>query len=216
MLAVVVVAPADARADTPGTWERVRTEDGIVVSRKEVPGSPFVAFRGEGDVDAPLLNVGSVLVDVPHEKDWIDGVVDARILHKVADTEYVMYSHLGMPVPLSDRELVTDVTLSVDPGTKTMTVHMRSVSDPSAPQTSFVRAQLKDSVFVLTSIDGGRRTHVTAEIHCDPKGSVPAWIVNLFQRSWGYKTITSLRRRSAAAPVHTELKAMLSAKGFEG
>jgi short-subunit dehydrogenase len=215
MLAVVA-APTEARADTPGAWERVRTEDGIVVSRKEVPGSPFVAFRGEGDVDAPLLNVGSVLVDVPHEKDWIDGVVDARILHKVADTEYVMYSHLGMPVPLSDRELVTDVTLSLDPGAKTMTVHMRSVSDASAPQTSFVRAQLKDSVFVLSSIDGGRRTHVTAEIHCDPKGSVPAWIVNLFQRSWGYKTITSLRRRSAASPVHTELKAMLDAKGFEG
>jgi short-subunit dehydrogenase len=210
----VVILPAGVRADTPGAWERVRTEDGIVVSRKEVPGSPLLAFRGEGDVDAPLLNVGSVLVDVPHEKDWIDGVVDARILHKVADTEYVMYSHLGMPVPLTDRELVTNVTLKLDPAAQSMTVHMRSVSDPSAPHTSFVRAELEDSVFVLTSIDGGRRTHVTAEIHCDPKGSVPAFVVNLFQRSWGYKTITSLRRRSAAAPVHAELVAMLDASGF--
>ena len=211
----VVLAPAEGRADpATGSWERVRTEDGIVVSRKEVPGSPFVAFRGEGDVDAPLLTVGSVLVDVPHEKDWIDGVVEAKILHKVTETEYIMYSHLGMPVPLSDRELVTDVTMTIDPAAKSLTVHMRSVSDPAAPQTGYVRAQLKDSVFVLASIDGGKRTHVTAEIHCDPRGSVPAWIVNLFQRSWGYKTITSLRRQSARAPVLTQLKSMLDASGF--
>src|SRR5262249_52181441 len=163
-------------------WERVRTEDGVVVSRREVPGSPFVAFRGEGDVDAPILGVGDVLVDVPHEKDWIDSVVEARVLRKVSDTEYIMYSHLGMPVPLTDRELVTDVTITLDQAKRTLTVRMRSVTDPSAPKTSYVRAQLKDSVFVLSSIDGGKRTHVVAEIDCDPKGSVPAWMVNLFQR----------------------------------
>jgi NAD(P)-dependent dehydrogenase (short-subunit alcohol dehydrogenase family) len=211
----VLLAPGVSLAQSTA-WERVRTEDGIVVSRKEIPGSPFVAFRGEGDVDAPILTVGNVLVDVAHEKDWIDGVVEAKILHKVSETEYIMYSHLGMPAPLSDRELVTDVTLTLDPAAKTLTVRMRSVSDASAPQTSYVRAQIEDSVFVLASIDGGKRTHVTAEIHCDPKGSVPAWIVNLFQRSWGYKTIASLRQQSAkpTVAVHPQLNSMLQDKGF--
>ena len=63
------LAPAASFAGDAAGWERVRTEDGIVVSRKEIPGSPFVAFRGEGYVEAPLLTTGSVLVDVPHEKD---------------------------------------------------------------------------------------------------------------------------------------------------
>jgi hypothetical protein len=211
----IALAPSTSFADG-GSWERVRTEDGIVVSRKEVPGSAFVAFRGEGDVDAPLLSVGNVLVDVPHEKDWIDSVLDARVLHKVSDTEYVMYSHLGMPGPITDRELVTNVTLTVDAAAKTMTVRMRSIQDASAPQTKFVRAEIKDSVFVLRSIDGGKRTHVVAEIHCDPKGSVPAWMVNLFQRNWGYKTITSLRRQSSkqVAPMNDLLRARLQENGM--
>ena len=180
------LADSSAASETDGSWERVRTEDGIVVSRKEIPGSPFVAFRGEGDVDAPILTVGNVLVDVPHEKDWIDSVVEAKVLRKVSETEYIMYSHLGMPAPLSDRDLVTDVTLTLDAQARTLTVRMRSVTDPSAPQTGYVRANLEDSVFVLASIDGGKRTHVTAEIHCDPRGSVPAWIVNVFpEGAWG-------------------------------
>jgi NAD(P)-dependent dehydrogenase (short-subunit alcohol dehydrogenase family) len=217
MLAVVA-APAVTLANDGAGWERVRTEDGIVVSRKEVAGSPFLAFRGEGDVDAPILAVGDVLVDVPREKDWIDSVVEARVLRKVTDTEYVMYSHLGMPGPVTDRDLVTDVTIVLDAATKTLTVHMRSTSDASAPERGFVRADMKDSVFVLTSIDGGARTHVTAEIHCDPRGSIPAWMVNLFQRSWGYKTIKSLRRQSTnpAVPVNDLLRVTLAAKGLAG
>jgi len=219
MVAVLAVALASSvsLADSgAASWQRVRTEDGIVVSRKEVPGSPFVAFRGEGDVDAPILTVGNVLVDVAHEKDWIDSVVEARVLHKVSATEYIMYSHLGMPIPLSDRDLVTDVTLTLDAAARTLTVRMRSVSDPAAPQNGYIRSQLEDSVFVLASIEGGKRTHVTAEIHCDPSGSVPAWIVNLFQRNWGYNTIASLRRQAAkpTVPAHPELAAMLEEKGF--
>jgi short-subunit dehydrogenase len=217
MIAVlgIALAPAVSFADGP-TWEKVRTEDGIVVSRKEIPGSPFVAFRGEGDVDAPLATVGNVLVDVPHEKDWIDSVVEARVLRKVSDTEYIMYSHLGMPAPLTDRDLVTNVTITADSSAKTLTVRMRSVQDGSAPQTGYVRAQLEDSVFVLKSIDGGKRTHVVAEIHCDPKGSVPAFMVNLFQRSWGYKTISSLRRQAAKSsiPSNATLMALLKDKGL--
>src|SRR5262249_36162634 len=68
-LAVVLggLAPSNVSADDGG-WERLRTKDGIVVSRKEIAGRPFVAFRGEGDVDAPIRAVADVLVDVPHEK----------------------------------------------------------------------------------------------------------------------------------------------------
>jgi hypothetical protein len=215
-LAVTVALPGASWADgARSAWERIRTEDGIVVSRKEVPGSPFVAFRGEGDVDAPLLAVANVLVDVPHEKEWIDSVVDAKILRRVSDTEYVVYSHLGTPVTMSDREFVADVALKLDPPRKAMSIEMRSTTDPSAPHTSFVRAELEDSVFALTSIEHGTKTHVVAEIHCDPKGSIAAWIVNLFQKSWGYNTIASLRRqvRRGSAPTEPHLETLLRGAG---
>jgi short-subunit dehydrogenase len=201
-----------------GGWERVRTDDGIVVSRKEIAGSPFLAFRGEGDVDAPLEAVGDVLVDVPHEKDWIDNVVEARVLRKVSDVEYILYSHLAMPGPVTDRDLVTDVTVSADKAKRSLTVHMRSVTDAAAPSTRYVRADMKDSVFVLTSLDGGARTHVVAEVHCDPRGALPSFMVNLVQRSWGFNTIKSLRKQSAkgSAPSNELLHALLADKGIVG
>jgi len=206
---VMSLAPSAARA-AAGVWERIRSEDGILVFKKEVEGSPFVAFRGEGTVDAEPLRVGSVIVDVPREKEWLDSVVEARVLRKVSDTEYIMYSHLGTPIGMSDRDFVTDVTIQADPAAQTVAFRMRSVDDPSAPKTGYVRATLIDSSFVIASAGPGK-THVVAEIHCDPKGSIPSFIVNMFQRGWGYNTLQSLRRQVKKSEVatHPLLKAAL-------
>jgi len=214
-LAVPILSPAHARADA-ASWETLRHEDGIVVSRRVVPGSPFVAFRGEGDVDAPLLLVGSVLVEIDRDHEWIDSVAEARVLRQVNRTEYVTYSHVATPPTMSDRDFVMDVTLDAEPATKSLVVRMHSVNDPSAPKTKYVRGDMQESVFTLTSIDGGKRTHVVAEVHCDPKGNIASWIVNLFQKSWGYNTIHALRAQLTKKDiaVHPVLAAILEEKGF--
>ena len=208
-LALALVVPGVVYADP--AWEAIRNDAGIQVSRKVVPGSPFVAFRGEGDVQAPLLAVADVLVDVPHETDWMDSVREARILRKVSDTEYIMYSHLGTPPTLTDRELVADVRVSIDAPAHALTVEMRSVDDPAAPRTDYVRARITESTFSLRANPDGHSTHVTAEIHCDPGGSLPGWVVNFVQRSWGFNTIQSLRKQVALgrAPANPLLRQRL-------
>jgi hypothetical protein len=212
-LACCVVAVI-ARAESG--WETIRVEDGIVVSRQDVPGSPFVALRGEGDINAPLVSVASVLVDVPHQKDWMDDVVEARILRQVSATEYIVYSHLGTPPTMSDRDVVVDATLTVDAPKRTVTVSMHSVTDPSAPKTDYIRADLRESRFVLSPSADGKRTHLVVEMHADPKGSIAAWIVNLFQKNWGYNTISNLRRRitNPSLEINAPLRQYLEFSGF--
>jgi hypothetical protein len=214
LLRIPSVAAAEDEPDAG--WVRMRTEEGIIVSRKDIPGSPFLAFRGEGDIDEPLLLVGSVLVDIKRDREWIDSLVESKILRTVSETEYVTYTHIGTPITMSDRDFVTDVTLAIEPAQKRLDLQMHSVSDPAAPTTRYVRGELTRSSFTLTSIDGGRRTHVVAEIHCDPKGSIAAWIVNKFQNDWGYNTIKSLRAqvRKPDVAVHPRLKAVLEERGF--
>jgi len=217
--ALLLVTPRSGAAavDRDGSgWIRMRTENGIVVSRKDVPGSRFLAFRGEGDVDEPLLLVGSVLLDISRNREWIDSLLESKILRTVSETEYITYTHIGTPITMSDRDFVTDVTLAIQPVEKQLAIKMHSVTDANAPTTKYVRGDLSSSSFSLTSIDGGRRTHVVAEIHCDPKGSIAAWIVNKFQNDWGYNTIRSLRTqvKKPDIAVHPRLKAVLEEKGF--
>ncbi|HEY2510595.1 MAG TPA: START domain-containing protein [Polyangiaceae bacterium] len=214
-LAFALTLAGSSSADD-GRWVNMRVENGITVSRKDVQGSSFMAFRGEGDIDEPLLLVGSVLVDITRSKEWIDSLVESKVVRAVSETEYVTWSHVGTPITMSDRDFVTDVVLSVDPAVKELDIKMHSVNDPDAPKTKYVRGELTSSSWTLTSIDHGARTHVVAEIHCDPKGSIAGWIVNQFQRNWGYNTLKSLRDQvhKPNIAVHPRLKAVLEEKGF--
>ena len=216
VIALALGLTVSARADAASGWETLRNQDGITVSRRDVPGSPFVALRGEGDVDAPLLTVGSVLVDVARDHEWIDDIVEAHVLRRVSETEYVVYSHLGTPPTMSDRDFVVDVRISADAPSRTIAVRMHSVDDPAAPKTDYVRADLEESSFVLTANADGTKTHVVAEMHADPRGSIAAWIVNLFQKNWGYNTIANLRKqlRKPGIGVSAPLQSLLASRGF--
>jgi hypothetical protein len=196
--ALIFASPASvALADGGSRWETVREQDGIRVSRQEIAGSPFLALRGEGDVDEPLPVVGSVFVDVARSREWVDSVADARVLRWLSAEEYVAYTHVGTPITMADRDFVTDVKVEIDPATKEVRIRVHSTSDSLAPSTSYVRGEIRESTLVLTPRNGGRTTHVVAELHADPKGGVAAWLVNLFQRDWGYNTLKSLRAQAA-------------------
>jgi hypothetical protein len=225
MLTIALSLAPTAWADAPATaptqvpqpaWEKIGDDDGIAVYRREVPGSPIVAFKGEGIVSASILRVSSVIVDSSRATEWIDSLKEARILRQISETETIHYDHVGTPIVMKDRDFVSDCKLEFDPAQKTVSLKIHSVSDASAPKTDYVRGELLHSSFVLTSIEHGTKTHVVAEIHVDLKGSVAKWIVNLFQKKWSYNTITSLRRQAAKPDIqdHPRLKEVLTEHGY--
>lgn len=186
-------------ADDDG-WEQISEGNGITVYRKEVPGSPVIAFKGHGILPVPMLKIITVLLDESRSTNWVDKLVDAKLLSRKSKGDFVLYSHIGTPVVMKDREFITQNDVTVEPKTKTFTMTMRSVDPPNAPKTKFVRGVIMDSSFTLRAIDA-QKTYVSAEIHADPKGSVPKWIVNMFQKQWPRNTIESLWKESAKADV---------------
>ena len=55
-------------------------------------------------------------------------------------------------------------------------------------------------------------THVTVEIRADPKGNVPKWLVNLFQRDWPQRIARHQRQSRKPTSVKLEVKAFLDGK----
>jgi hypothetical protein len=211
-------APAPAPAPQPAgpAWEKIGDDDGVAVYKKDVPGSPLVAFKGEGIINASILRVASVLVDSSRATEWIDRLVEARDIRMISETESIHYDHVATPIVMKDRDFVSDVKLEFSPAEKKMSLKIHAVTDPAAPNTNYVRGELLHSAFVLTSIEHGTKTRVVAEIHADPKGSVAKWIVNLFQRSWPHNTITRLRAQVAKPDIkeHPRLKQVFTDNGY--
>jgi hypothetical protein len=202
-------------ADPLAGWEKIRDEDGIVVHRKEVEGSPLLAFRGDGIIQAPIARVALIQMDLLHSPEWMESLVEARVLENRSETSFLTYSHIGAPPMISDRDFVNEVNIDFDPP-KRIRFNIHSVESPAGPATKFVRGKLLHSTFELTALDENR-TRIVCEIHADPMGSLPKFAVNVFQKGWAFKTITQLRVQAKRADVverAPQIRALLGRRGF--
>jgi hypothetical protein len=116
------------------------------------------------------------------------------------------------PWILKDRDFVFATKLDLDAKAAQVALNYHSVTDSGAPKTDYVRGQFVYGKFVLTSVEGGKKTRVVAELLCDPKGSVAKWMVNLVQKDWPHSTISRLRRQVAKKDVTDDRKLALAMK----
>ena len=182
-------------------WKEVkRTRDGIAVYKREVPGSDLLAFKGEGEVAAPIDKVATIIFDTTRATEWIADLKESKILHWQGDLSFVEYDWVGTPFILRDRDFVSTVTIEKDPPAGRILFHYVNALDPLAPQRPpRVRGDLMGTTYDLSA--AGPATRVIADIHIDPKGSIPRFIVNWVQADWPVDTFRGLRRQAAKPDV---------------
>ena len=195
---VSVVSPlsqaVESYAAAPHGWERVGTTDAVDVYRRELTSSPVVAFRGQGYIDSPIERVASVILDEKRLTEWVDSLEEGKLLKMYGEREFLQYSHIGTPFVIQDRDFLIRGKILADQGEDSFTIILRSVEDPLMPPTKYVRGDLK-GYWKLYSVEGGKKTYLIAEMHADPKGDVPKWLVNLIQKQWPTNTFKSLRKQ---------------------
>ncbi len=196
MVGVCIVLSAFlAHSGHASEWRSVdNTADGIQIFKKEVADGGLVAFRGVGDVEAPLPLVATVIFDTDRRREWIEGLVESWILRWGDENTFIEYDHIGMPLFITDRDFVSKITISADLSTKVLIFHYQPAGDSYAPRTNYIRGKLIETTFILSSIDNGKKTRVDADFLCDPKGHIPKWLVNFFLRDWPKTTFRNLRK----------------------
>lgn len=170
-------------------------EDGILVYKKEIEGSPVLSFKGEGMVDASLARVATVIFDTTRAPEWVDNLEESKLLRWATPTSFIEYDHVGTPFIMKDREFVSLVEMNFDKKAHTLKFHYQSTDDPAVPKTDYIRGTLSNTSFLLKSVENDQKTYITGEIHCDPMGSVPKWLVNAYQSAWPRITLRNLRRQ---------------------
>jgi START domain len=182
------------------------TTDGIQILRKKVDDSTLVAFRGIGVIEAPLPLVATVIFDTNRRLEWIEGLDDSKIIRRGDEDSFVEYDHIDMPIFMKDRDFVSKIIMSFDLSKNEMVFHYQPSDDPSAPRTNYIRGELIDATFILSSIDDGKKTRVDASFLCDPKGSIPKWLVNFFLKDWPKTTFRNLRKEVLKSDIQVDTR----------
>lgn len=187
LAAALVAIPAAA-----SSWQLQRDEDGIRVWTRPVPGSAVARFRGETFVKAGTAAIKAVLTDVPRMPEWFPDCVEARTLSKEGDVE-LRYVVTGTPWPVDDRDAIYRIE-TIRPPSGIVRIEMGVRPDALPEQAERVRVQRADGGWTLTPEDGG--TRVAWELHLEPGGSVPTWLVNQRVVDTPFRALRELRARA--------------------
>ena len=176
-------------------WTQIDEKDGIKVYRSEVKGSDVVAFRGDTVIEADIARVVSALKDMKYKTEWMHELKNIRVVEQVSKNQHVEYYHSGTPWPLDDRDFLYSARYQYYKKDRLFVLNMQSVEREDVPEVDgVVRGRLVDSNYFIRKGDKEGTTHMRVEILADPMGSIPKWIVNLFQKDWPIKTLTGLKK----------------------
>lgn len=192
-ISLLAAAPLKAHGDER-PWEPVTSKQGITVERRKVDGSKLLEFRGKGVIDAPIAAVLAIFHDVDRATEWMDSCNGSRMVADVAEYEKVVYNRTHAPWPISDRDAVLRNVLTFDENRREVRLEFATVEDARAPRVKgVVRMPFLRGHWYLWPEADGRSTRVEYQVHADPGGLLPTWMVNYASRDIPLKTIAGLR-----------------------
>lgn len=180
-----------------GPWERVGTDDGILVERRTVPGTNLKEFRGRGIVEAPLGRVLAIIRDAPHRCEWMAQCGDDYVVEEnEAARLQISYHRTKAPWPVADRDSINRAELRVDLKKRRVFLPFEAIEHPKVPSVKgVVRMPFLRGHWTLEPVGAGG-TIVEYQVHADPGGNLPEWIANLASKKLPLLTIVGLRKQS--------------------
>ena len=193
LAAVLVGLPQDpAHA---GDWEVIAEREGIVVSRRSVPGQDFPELRAVGEVPGTVYEVLAILVDVPAYVKWLPDCLEAKTVRKIDAWRSFIYTRTDVPWPVPDREVVVDnQVIFIDPPSKAK-IAFRAVAAPNVGRGPGTVRMRKATGFYAIEAIGESRALVHYEVDADPGGSLPDWLISMQSTRNPFETLAGLRRR---------------------
>jgi len=123
---------------------------------------------------------------------WQYNTIEAAALEN-RDSALIYRTVIEAPWPVSNREMILELTSAFDSVKQELTIVSRSI-DYEYPQTDdFVRVPFAFGKWQVVSVQSSLRVVYTLRI--DPGGSVPVWLINLSMAEGPYNSFSKLKEK---------------------
>ncbi len=188
---LVVAAALAATASPAADWTLGRQEDGITVHTRPVEGSGIDEFRGVIEIDAPAETLVTLLRDSDRFKEWFPNTPESKLLDRNGNVSH-QYSVMDAPWPVSDRDNVLRSVLSRNVESGLVEIRLTANPDHYPEQAGRVRVRRAQGLWRFEPLDESR-TRVTFQMHLEPGGGVPQWLINARVVATPFEALTNLR-----------------------
>jgi len=174
-------------------WElEAHDEDkDIKVFTRSVGESPLKEFKGVTQITAPVSAFVAVLKDTDVATNWMHNVVEFDVMESPNETESVVYTVNKTPWPVTDRDAyVRSVMTANADGSVVSTISAAPTYKEN--NEDYIRMPELAGTWTFTPKEDGV-TEVVYQVHANPGGSLPTWLVNAIVVETPMNTLSNLQ-----------------------
>lgn len=171
-------------------WKEKVTENNLTISTAEVPGYQIKAFKAVSTYEASMAQMVAVITDMTHFTDWMEGALEAHVIKRFNNKSQACYYVNDIPFPLKERDGVIVQTIRhIDD--KNISIDLTPQNELAEERKKYTRVNHFLGNWILKEVDEGK-VELTYQIHLDPAGMIPDWVVNLMITNTPKKTLKKL------------------------
>lgn len=123
---------------------------------------------------------------------WMDNCVSVKVLAHISDTEKLTQTHIAVPWPFKDRDMVVMSRSTVDKSTNTLTISLTDASDSIEPTRGRVRMTQVFGVWLMKPA-GNDFYELSYKGSANPNGAIPKSFALKFLQTSTRKTFENLQ-----------------------
>lgn len=177
-----------------GEWELEKHDEAmdIKIYTRDIAGSELREFKGITHIKAPLSAFVALMKDEQEATRWYHEMADYKIVNAVSEQEVTSYSVNKTPWPITDRDSYIHSVISQDKASKVVTIALQGKPDFKPKSSGYVRMEDLKGAWTFTPQSGGK-VEVVYQIHADPGGNLPKWLINSIVVDSPFNTLRNMR-----------------------
>ena len=173
-------------------WKLEKDASGIQVYTRIVSVSSIKEYKAITLMKTSLKSLVNKIIDGEHLKDWNYKTTKSRLLEKKSDNEYLVYMYNDLPWPAKNRDHVSELKVDVISNSLTK-ICIKSVPEKLTEKRGVIRVVNFSGFWLLEKTKLGVK--VTQQMHGDPGGSLPTFIINSMLINAPFNTFKLLREQ---------------------
>jgi len=174
-------------------WQLAKEGKGITVHTREVKGSGFKEYRAVMNIKTTLSCLVALVSDILAYPSWIHTCQEGKLLKRISPKEIYAYTINNAPWPVSDRDAIVHNTITHDNEDRSVIIKIIGVPDYIPPKKGLVRVKMIDGYWRFTPVENSM-VQVVYQVHNDPAGDLPPWLVNSMAVSQPYNTLANMQK----------------------
>jgi hypothetical protein len=192
LLLLIVLITASVLSLAQEKWQLIKNEDGIKVYTRRLDNEKFKEVRADFELNASEDQLIALLQNISHHKEWSYGTKKAYLISKTNRDTLIYYSEVSLPWPLSNRDLVIELSFKKDTLNKTLFIQAKSIPGILPEKPNLVRVPFSLALWNVRVMPN-KLLKIQYTFSTNPGGTLPAWLVNFAASVGPYNSFEKLK-----------------------